>query len=169
MPSRQIGQEVLLPAPEKRSSLDEIISLIDWAPIEQQLDVIYSAQRGEASWPPLAMFRAMLLAIWHDLSDVRLADALNDRAPFRRFCGFALTEPTPERTAFVRFRRELLRHGLDERLFDEITAQLKGKAIRIKTGTMVDATGVGSASRQHSRPSRSDRRRLDGAPRPCRR
>ena len=43
MPRRQIGQEVLLPAPDKRSSLDEIISLIDWAPIEQQLDVIYSA------------------------------------------------------------------------------------------------------------------------------
>lgn len=146
MPRRQIGQEALLPTPDKRSSLDEIASLIDWAPIERQLDVIYSAKRGEASWPPLAMFRAMLLAIWHDLSDVRLADALDDRASFRRFCGFARTEPTPERTAFVRFRRQLLRHCLDEHLFDEITAQLKDKAIRVKTGTVVDATVVGSAS-----------------------
>lgn len=83
--------------------------------------------------------------LWHDLSDVKLADALDDRASFRRFCGFAHKEATPERTAFVRFHRELLRRSLDERLFDEITVQLKDKAIRIKTGTMADATVVGSA------------------------
>jgi IS5 family transposase len=146
MPRRRIGQETLLHEAAKRSSLDEIAELIDWAPIERELDVIYSSRRGEASWPPLAMFQAMLLGIWHDLSDVKLADALDDRASFRRLCGFARGEPTPERTAFVRFRRELLHHGLDERLFKEITEQLKAKAIRVKTGTMVDATVVESAS-----------------------
>ncbi|MGI9416716.1 MAG: transposase, partial [Geminicoccaceae bacterium] len=99
---------------EKRSSLDELAGLIDWAPIERRLEVIHAAPWGEASWPPLAMFRGMLLAVWHDLSDIKLADALDDRASFRRFCGFSRTEPTPERTAFVRFRRELLCHGLDQ-------------------------------------------------------
>ena len=146
MPRRRIGQEMMFPGSDKRSPLDELAELIDWAPIERRLEVIHAAPRGEASWPPLAMFRGMLLAVWHDLSDVKLADALDDRASFRRFCGFARGEPTPERTAFVRFRRELLRHGLDQALFDEITAQLKAKAIRVKTGTMVDATVVGSAS-----------------------
>ena len=146
MPRRRIGQEMMFPGSDKRSPLDELAELIDWAPIERRLEVIHAALRGEASWPPLAMFRGMLLAVWHDLSDVKLADALDDRASFRRFCGFARGEPTPERTAFVRFRRELLRHGLDQTLFDEITAQLKAKAIRVKTGTMVDATVVGSAS-----------------------
>jgi IS5 family transposase len=106
----------------------------------------FAAPRGEASWPPLAMFRGMLLAVWHDLSDVKLADSLDDRASFRRFCGFARSEATPERTAFVRFCRELLRHGLDQWLFDEITTQLKVKAIRVKTGTLVDATVADSAS-----------------------
>lgn len=146
MPRRRIGQETMFGAGEKRSSLDELAELIDWVPIERRLEVIYSAPRGEASGPPLSMFRGMLLAIWHDLSDVKLAEALDDRASFRRFCGFARIGPTPERTAFVRSRRELLRHGLDQVLFDEITAQLKTKAIRVKTGTLVDATVVGSAS-----------------------
>ena len=146
MPRRRIGQETMFGASEKRSSLDELAELIDWAPIKRRLEVIYSAPRGEASWPPLSMFRGMLLAVWHDLSDVKLADALDDRASFRRFCGFARSEPRPERTAFVRFRRELLRHQLDQALFDEITTQLKSKAIRVKTGTLVDATVVGSAS-----------------------
>ncbi|MBD9641973.1 transposase [Ensifer sp. ENS07] len=38
----------------------------------------------------------MLLSIWHDLSDVKLAEALDDRASFRRYCGFSVSEPTPE-------------------------------------------------------------------------
>lgn len=87
-----------------------------------------------------------MLAVWHDLSDVRLAEALDDRASFRRFCGFARAEATPERTTFVRFRRELVRHGLDQRLFAEITAQLKLRAVTVKTGTLIDATVMGSAS-----------------------
>lgn len=88
----------------------------------------------------------MLLSIWYDLSDVKLAEALDDRASFRRFCGFFRSELTPERTAFVRFRRSLVVHGLDKPLFDVITSQLKAKALRVKTGTIVDATIVASAS-----------------------
>ncbi|MGQ3188035.1 MAG: transposase, partial [Blastomonas fulva] len=44
--------------------------------------------KGEPAWPPVAMFRALLLSIWYDLSDVKLAEALDDRSSFRRFCGF---------------------------------------------------------------------------------
>ncbi len=39
--------------------------------------------KGEPAWPPLAMFKALLLSIWYDLSDVKLAEALDDRASFR--------------------------------------------------------------------------------------
>ncbi len=147
MAHRRIGQEALFPRESRRSSLDQIADLIDWSPIEARLLVVYAAPRGGASWPPLALFRALLLAVWHDLSDVRLAEALEDRASFRRFCGFARTEATPERTAFVRFRRELLRHSLDQTLFDLITAQLRRRAVQVKTGTLVDASVVGLARR----------------------
>ena len=76
-----------------------------------------------------------------------LAEALDDRASFRRFCGFSRNEVTPERTAFVRYRRLLIAHGLDRPLFDAVTAQLKAKAIRVKTGTLVDATIIASATK----------------------
>jgi IS5 family transposase len=92
------------------------------------------------------MFKALLLSVWYDLSDVKLAEALDDRASFRRFCGFSRNEVTPERTAFVRYRRLLIANGLDRPLFEAVTAQLKAKAIRVKTGTLVDATIIASAS-----------------------
>ena len=69
---------------------------------------IFAAARGEHGWPPLALVRAPLIAPWHSLSDVRLAEALDDRASFRRFCGFATHEPTHERNAVLGFRSELV-------------------------------------------------------------
>jgi transposase, IS5 family len=148
MAGRRIGQEDLITRPEPRSasSLAELAALLDWAEIDRHLVGISAAAKGEPGWPPLALFRGLLLATWHDLSDVRLAEALNDRASFRRFCGFAAHEPTPERTAFVRFRRELVARGLDRALFEAVTRQLEAKGVTVRTGTLVDATLIPSAS-----------------------
>lgn len=38
----------------------------------------------------------------------------------------------------MRFRRLLVARSLDHSLFDAVTAQLKAKAITVKTGTLVD-------------------------------
>ena len=77
-----------------------------------------------------------------------LAEALDDRASFRRFCGFAAHKPVPERTSFVRFRKALLARGLDAVLSDEVTGQLRAKTVRVKTGTLVDATVILSATKR---------------------
>ena len=114
MARRQIGQEALgLNSVSLRggTSLDRIAGLINWTELDRLLAGISASPKGEPGWPPLALFRALLLATWHDLSDVHLAAALDDRASFRRFCGFAAHEQTPERTAFVRFRAELVCRG----------------------------------------------------------
>lgn len=147
MGRRRIGQETLRLSCQAGgvSSLDRLADLIDWTPIEVLLSDIHAAAKGEPAWPPLALFKAMLIATWYDLSDVKLAEALDDRASFRRFCGFSAHEATPERTAFVRLRRALSDRGLDQALFEAVTRQLKAKAIRVKTGTLVDATIIASA------------------------
>jgi transposase, IS5 family len=151
MARRRIGQECLqfdAATGGATGSLDEIRRLIDWAAIDRDLALIYAATKGELAWPPLALFKAQLLAIWYDLSDVKLADAIADRSSFRRFCGFALDEPTPERTAFVRFRRELVARALDRVLFEAVTNQLDARGVVVKTGTLIDATVITSASPQ---------------------
>lgn len=149
MAHRFIGQESLGFAARSKtsSSLDDLDALIDWNRIAAMLDDIHASARGEQAWPPLAMFKALLLSVWYDLSDVKLAEALDDRSSFRRFCGFSGTEATPERTAFVRFRKALVTHGLDRPLFTAVTTQLKARSVTIKTGTLVDATIIASASK----------------------
>jgi IS5 family transposase len=100
---------------------DDLAELIDWAPVDRAFSDISNAVKGEPAWPPLALFKAMLLSVWYDLSDVKLSAALDDRSSFWRFCGFASSEPMAERTAFVRFRKALVERGLDKVLFDAVT------------------------------------------------
>ena len=149
MARRQIGQESLSFGVEQRCAgcLDELSGVIDWSEIDRLLGDVYASPKGEAGWPPLALFKAQLLSVWYDLSDVKLAEALDDRASFRRFCGFAMSEVTPERTAFVRFRKELVARSLDVRLFDAVLAQLEAKGVVVRTGTLIDATVLPSASK----------------------
>lgn len=147
MGRRRIGQEVMgFGREERRTSLDELDAAIAWAPLEARLAAISPPGRGEPGWPPLALLKAVLLGIWHDLSDVKLAEALEDRASFRRFCGFSASEATPERTAFVRFRRELVRLRLDRVLFHEVVRQLDARGLTVRTGALIDATVIRAAS-----------------------
>ena len=125
--------------------------MINWSLADEVLAPLYPAPKGEKAWPSLAMFKALLLATWYDLSDVMLAEALSDRASFRRFCGFARDEETPERTTFVRFRRLLVAHGLDRSLFEAIARDLEKKGATVRKGTLIDATVIGSASKGDSR------------------
>ena len=157
MARRQIGQEGLRLSEglaRHGSSLDAVAALLNWGEIDRALIDISAAAKGERGWPPLALFQALLLATWHDLSDIRLAEALDDRASFRRFCGFAASEPTPERTTFVRFRAELVRRGLDRVLFTAVTSQLARRGVVVRTGTLVDATLIPSASTKHDDEAR---------------
>ena len=76
MSRRRIGQESFGfgDAGRRHSSLDDLAKLIDWASVDHRLVDISCAAKGEPAWPPLALFKALLLAAWYDLSDVKLAD-----------------------------------------------------------------------------------------------
>ena len=152
MARQRIGQERLVVGggdPRVGASLDELAASMDWTEGGRLLASSSASAKGEPGWPPLALFRALLLATWHDLSVVRLAEALDDRASLRRFCGFAAQEPTPERAAFVRFRAALVRRSLDRSLFEAVTRQLDQRGVVVRTGTLVDATLLPSASIHH--------------------
>jgi IS5 family transposase len=138
MARRRIGQDAFAFVQGERGRngrLDAIAVMLDRAPIERLLQDIHAAAKGEPAWPPLALFKALLLGLWHDLSDVALAEALDDRASFRRFCGFSSSEAVPERTAFVRFRKAPVERRLDEVLLGAVVGQLEPQGLAVRTGT----------------------------------
>lgn len=142
--SQKIFADTLIEGRSRRRKridrLERIGGLLDWKRIDCLLDAINAAKRGGRGYPPLSMLKALVLAQWHDLSDPGLEDALADRLSFRRFCGFPLSEETPDETSFVRFRARRRALGLYEELFAELNRQLEAKGAMVKTGTLVDAT-----------------------------
>ncbi len=67
MAHRSIGEERLgfSASAKAASSLDELLDLIDWAEVATTLRDVYASAKGEAAWPPLSMFKAMLLSVWY--------------------------------------------------------------------------------------------------------
>jgi len=132
----------------RRDVLAEIGRLVDWAPFEQLLAGMYCAAKGEAPYPPLPMFKVLLLQRWYDLSDEQMESALFDRISFLSFAGFSMEDDTPDHSTIWRFRARLMTDGLMERLFAELSRQLDVRGVTVRQGTLIDATLITSAARR---------------------
>jgi IS5 family transposase len=124
--------------------LDGIHQLIDWEPIEQQMSAIHAKKQGEQAWPPLLMFKALLLQSWYGLSDPGLEKQLARDLMFRRFINLGLSECVPDHSTIWRFRNTLTKQGLLDTLLLEVNQQLSAKGLYIKAGevSIVDATVI---------------------------
>jgi len=91
------------------------------------------------------MLKALLLAQWHELSDPALEAALADRLSFRRFCGLALTEATPDHVTISRFRAALRADGMADAVFAEVTRQIDAQGLILRRGSLIDASLVEAA------------------------
>jgi IS5 family transposase len=154
MARKRIGQlgwgdrAVLARRKQREDRLAKIGSLIDWQPFERLLGDIHPSRRGEPSYPPLMMFKVLLLQRWYQLSDPQMEEALYDRLSFQRFAGLALADDTPDHSTIFRFRDQLTRRGLMGPLLAELARQLDISGAVLKQGTLIDATIVQSAARR---------------------
>ncbi len=55
---------------------DGVHNLIDWQAIAAELADIHVKKRGEQAYPPIIMFKALLLQVWYNLSDPALEKQL---------------------------------------------------------------------------------------------
>jgi IS5 family transposase len=126
----------------RNRQLERIAGLVDWAAFECLLGEVYAAPVGRPSYGPVVLLKCLLLQQWYRLSDPGLEEALSDRLSFRRFVGLALADPVPDHSTLSRFRSELSRRGLAERLLAELNRQLDARGLMVKAGTLIDASLV---------------------------
>lgn len=130
--------------------LDKMDQFIEWNHIDRLLKKKYKktmSADGRPAYPPLSMFKLLLLQRWYGLSDPGLEEALNDRISFIRFSGFSLASSLPDHSTICRFRNSLLVLGLYEKLFEEILRQLEERDLLVREGAIVDATVIESSRR----------------------
>ena len=154
MPRRGIGQLSWVDGAlarrrgRRRDGLAEIERLVDWEPIARLLAPIHCAAKGEPAYPPLMMFKVVLLQRWYGLSDPQMEEALFDRVSFLGFVGLSAEDETPDHTTIWRFRQKLAEGGLIEKLFAELGRQLESRGVAIRQGTLIDASIIPSAARR---------------------
>jgi IS5 family transposase len=115
-------------------------STFDWSAFDVILRPLHSSCEGAPAYPPLVMFKIVLLQQWYSRSDPGAEEAVRDCLSFRRFCSVLLDEETPDHSSIWRFRQRLAKLGLDEALLAEVNRQLDARGLIVKRGTLVDAT-----------------------------
>ena len=140
------GDGWISPKVGQNATLERLASEVKWYRFEKLLVALRDGGPGRAAWPPLLLFKALLLQSLYGLSDRELEEALGDRLSFRRFVGLGLEESIPDHTVLSRFRNLLVGEGLMEKLFGELDRQLEKAGVILKRGTMLDATLIDAVS-----------------------
>lgn len=128
----------------KNTFLRQIDQIINWVPIEKEINKIYTkgfSADGRPSYPGLLLFKMQLLQTWYNLSDPGVEDYVNDSLGAMRFCGLQLEDQVPDHSTLSRFRSELVGKKSYDRLLRKFNDQLKQKGIMLKEGkAKVDAS-----------------------------
>lgn len=141
---------------KKRSRSDKLLEsmdkFIDWTPLVKECEVMFKkSNRGRPTTPILLSLKCLFIQFLYGLSEPGLEDALIDRLSFQRFLGISFDEEIPDFTTIWKFKARLIKHNLQDKLFDTIIHQLENANLILKKGTLIDATIVLSARKPNKR------------------
>ena len=92
-----------------------MLKTIEWSDFDVLFAQINANTKGAPGYPPLTLFRIVLLQQWYNLSDPQAEEAVRDRLSFQRFCGIPLDAETPDHSSIWRFRQTVENLGLSEK------------------------------------------------------
>ena len=95
--------------------------------------------------------RVHIVQLFHNLSDPAKEDLLYEAESVRRFAGLRLSEPIPDESTILHLRHLLERRRLGQGLFEEIKGHLEEQGMRLREGTVVNATVIEAPSSTKNR------------------
>ncbi|MDD1752759.1 MAG: IS5 family transposase [Methanotrichaceae archaeon] len=147
--------------------LSEITKLIDWEAFRPLFEDMYNNKTdkgGRPNFDVILMLKVLLLQQWYNLSDDEAEKQIADRISFMKFLSFPDTIPD-SRTIWL-FRERLKQTGKDKAIWKELQRQLDAKGLKVKRGSIQDATFI-EADPGKSKELRGDnsrtRRSRDGS------
>jgi len=123
--------------------LDGFSTLINWERFRTVVGDLYRNQTGEGGRPNIdivLMVKMLVLQSMYNLSDPELERQANDRISFMKFLGYP--GKIPDQTTVWYFRERLAKTGKDEAIWEELQRQLDAKGLKIRKGTIQDATFI---------------------------
>ena len=137
--------------------LERMDGLIPWQKLGERIRPVYpKAGRGRHPYPLAVMLRIHCVQLFYNLSGPGMEDLLYESDPVRRFVGLKLSGPLPDETTILNFRHLLEKHSLGRGLLEEINAHLESQGLRLREGTIVDASIIEAPSSTKNRAGERD-------------
>ena len=137
--------------------LQRMDGLIPWQQMEERIRGFYPKPgNGRRPYPLPVMLRVHCVQLFYNLSDPGMEDLLYEAESVRRFVGLSLAEALPDETTILNFRHLLERHELGKGLLDEINAHLESQGLRLREGTIIDASIIEAPSSTKNRAGERD-------------
>ena len=127
--------------------LEEMEQVVPWEKLLKIIEPHYPvAGRGRQPYPLQTILRVHLLQNWFGLSDPAMEEALYEIGSMRGFARLSLTEPIPDESTILNFRRIIETNKLAPMILDKVNAHLAHKGLMLKRGRIVDATIIAAPS-----------------------
>jgi len=114
--------------------------IIDFDVLVASLASCYSTL-GTEGLPIEAGFKALLVQFWEDYSDREMEKCLRENMAVRWFCGFGLTDETPDHSYFGKLRKRFGTKKLAD-LFNLVNKQLNDQGLFGNVFTFIDASSL---------------------------
>lgn len=85
--------------------------------------------------------KALLIQFWEDYSDRQMEKALKENLAIRWFCGFSLTEQTPDYSYFSKLRKRIGTKRIGH-FFEDVNATLESRGLFGNVFTFIDASTI---------------------------
>src|ERR1035437_1317264 len=108
------------------------------------------APGGRPAYPPLTLFKILVLQSLYGLSDEQAQFQILDRRSFQHFLGLTEADPVPDQNTLREFREQLTQAELFSELFAAFNARLTQQGFITRTGQIIDASFV-EVPRQRNR------------------
>jgi len=130
---------------DRHRFLRSMNAVMPWGALMELVEPYYPKDEGPGrpAKPLLWMLKLYFLQIWWNLSDRQTEQAMHDSHAVAEFLGLDLGRDTPpDETTICRFRHLLERHQLGPKILRVVNEHLAAAGIRVKQGTIVDATVI---------------------------
>jgi len=134
--------------------LERLDEVVPWEvfrkPLAKALKRSDGSKGGRPPFPPLMMFKILVLQALYDLSDDQAEYVINDRLSFMRFIGVELGEKVPDAKTIWLFREHLTQAHAVDNLFARFDKHLQKNGYLAMGGQIVDATIVAAPKQRNN-------------------